>query len=103
MLGGPIWLNDAGHAAALIEAGELPSRPPKHKALTAQGVLDYMVTGELRAQVRSARQGADVEAEAELKPDEHNTVKISMTDQPVGARAKKAATKTPQRAKFDHK
>ena len=44
-----------------------------------------METDELRAQVNSTRQDAVVDAEAELKPDEHDTVKRSMTDKPVGA------------------
>lgn len=94
VLGGPAWLNDAGHAAAFVEAGELPSRPSKCKALATQGVLEYMVKEELRAQVSSTGQDAIVEAEAELKP-EYDTVKRSMTEQPSERVRKKTAKKTP--------
>ena len=101
VLEGPNYLNDKIAVQALIDAGELESRPCKYQSLAAKGYMEYKVTSEFLRLMKGKRQENGVSSMADLKAEEAAEVKDAINATEIDTDLRKTTGKKVSKVKVE--
>ena len=99
-IAGPEWMNSAAHAKIIVESGEFTARDHEISCLAAAGIKQFYVNKQRLVKWTGWKDTAGVKATQDLKADEYEEVKDSMSNGfGTGTAPKKIAVKKEPKVK----